>query len=45
MRVDYRMQYYDVISITRWLTAAMEIVVLAYLSEKRRPYSYISGGI
>jgi len=41
MKVDYRMQYYDVITNPRWLTGAdMKIVVLAYLGEGP---SWISG--
>jgi len=43
MKVDYRMQYYDVITNPRWLTltgADMKIVVLAYLGEGP---SWISG--
>ena len=38
MKVDYRMQYYDVITDPRWRTAAnMKIVTSAHLSEKNDP--------
>jgi len=34
MKVDYRMQYYEVITYLRWRTAAnIKIVMSAYLSE------------
>jgi len=39
MKVDYWMQYYDVITNQRWQMASnMKIVMLAYLSEKSNDY-------
>jgi len=44
MKIDYRMQYYDVITSPRWRTADnMKLVISAYLGESDmlRPYDEI----